>query len=345
MSVIEISFAVIITMFISVILTCVFANPSHKFQILDHPNERSLHTKPVSRTGGLAICVAVVLVAPVVTGWFSTDTSHVVLAFAVIVISTISFLDDRFTLNVGIRLIAHVGAAVLLLIAGYSLNVLELPLWQWQWPIMVGVIFSLIYIIWLVNLYNFMDGMDGFAGGMAVIGFIAYAIIGFQAGNLLFTTLCLVIAASSFGFLIFNFPPAKIFMGDVGSSTLGFLVAAFSLWASRDGIFPLWIAVLIFSPFIVDATLTLFRRLIRGEKIWEAHKSHYYQRLVQLGWGHRRTVLWEYLLMMLCSISAIVATKLGDISQLTLLIIWALIYSILIYYINKLEFRHKNCTI
>jgi len=189
-----------------------------------------------------------------------------------------------------------------------------------------------------------MDGMDGFAGGMTVIGFTIFAILGIQSGETLYATLCLVIASSALGYLIFNFPPAKIFMGDVGSSTLGFLVAAFSLWASRDGIFPLWVAVLVFSPFIVDATITLIRRLVKGEKVWIAHKTHYYQRLVQLGWGHRRTVLWEYLLMILCGISAIAASKMDGTQQWILLIIWVLIYSTLIYYINELEIRHKNCS-
>lgn len=93
----------------------------------------------------------------------------------------------------------------------------------------------------------------------------------------------LIIAAAFAGFLIFNFPPARIFMGDTGSSTLGLLAATLSLWGARDGVFPVWIAVLVFSPFIVDATVTLFWRLLRHEKIWQAHKAHYYQQLVQTG--------------------------------------------------------------
>jgi len=343
LSTVAISIAASLAFFMSFFLTLVFSNPLSNFQIIDYPNERSLHSTPVPRTGGLAMCSAIFIVMPIIAVVLKADTSLIAILIGTLVVSAISFLDDRFTLNASIRLLVHVGVAALLLIAGYSLSVFEMPLWPWEWPVAVGAGFSLLYIVWLINLYNFMDGMDGFAGGMAVIGFVTFAILGFQADETLYATLCLVIAASALGFLIFNFPPAKIFMGDVGSSTLGFLVAVFSLWASRDGIFPLWIAVLIFSPFIVDATLTLFRRLIKGEKIWEAHRSHYYQRLVQLGWGHRRTVLWEYLLMVLCGVSAIVATKINGHLQWALLIIWVMIYSILVFYINKLEFRHKNC--
>ena len=344
MSVVVIGVSAFLAFFISALLTRNFSNPLYKLQILDHPNERSLHSVPVPRTGGLAICAAIFVVAPIIAVALKADTSLIAILIGALVVSAISFLDDRFTLNASIRFLVHVGVAALLLITGYSLSVFEMPQWQWQWPMVVGVIISLLYIVWLVNLYNFMDGMDGFAGGMAVIGFVTFAILGLQADELLYATLCLVIASSALGFLVFNFPPAKIFMGDVGSSTLGFLVAAFSLWASRDGLFPLWVAILVFSPFIVDATITLVRRIFRGERVWEAHRSHYYQRLVQLGWGHRRTVLWEYLLMILCGVSAIAATKMDGALQWVLLIIWIMIYSILIYYINRLEFRHKNCT-
>ena len=96
-------------------------------------------------------------------------------------------------------------------------------------------------------------------------------------------------------------------MGDVGSSTLGLLAAAFSLWGARDGVFPFWVAILVFSPFIADASVTLVRRLLRGEKIWQAHKTHYYQKLVQAGWGHRKTVLVEYAIMIGCGITALLS--------------------------------------
>jgi UDP-N-acetylmuramyl pentapeptide phosphotransferase/UDP-N-acetylglucosamine-1-phosphate transferase len=187
-----------------------------------------------------------------------------------------------------------------------------------------------------------MDGMDGLAGGMTVVGFGTFAILAWQTDDFLFASLSLIIAASAAGFLVFNIPPAKIFMGDTGSSTLGFLVAAFSLWATRNKIFPIWVTVLIFSPFIVDATVTLLRRLLRHEKIWKAHKSHYYQRLVRLGGGHRRTLLWEYVLMVACAASAFYAKQLSIQGQQLLIISWFVIYVLILLYIPRLEIAKER---
>ena len=126
-------------------------------------------------------------------------------------------------------------------------------------------------------------------------------------------------------------------MGDTGSSVLGLLAAAMTLWADRDGVFPLWTGVLIFSPFIVDSTVTLVRRLVNGERVWIAHKDHFYQRLVQLGWGHRRTVYWEYVLMGGCALSAVTAVELSPDAQAFLLWGWALAYTMLIGIVYRLE--------
>jgi UDP-N-acetylmuramyl pentapeptide phosphotransferase/UDP-N-acetylglucosamine-1-phosphate transferase len=192
----------------------------------------------------------------------------------------------------------------------------------------------------MINLYNFMDGMDGFAGGMAVIGFSTLAWLGRADAG--FAAVCLTVAAASAGFLIHNFPPAKIFLGDTGSTTLGFLAAACSLWGSKADLFPFWVALLVFSPFIVDATVTLLRRLLRGEKVWEAHRKHYYQRLVLLGWGHRRTVLVEYALMLACAGSAELAIHLSPAGQATLAAGWLLIYGLLMWGVGRLERRRAT---
>ena len=115
-------------------------------------------------------------------------------------------------------------------------------------------------------------------------------------------------------------------MGDTGSSLLGLLAGGLSMWGAREGVFPFWVALLVFSPFIVDATVTLLRRLGRGERVWQAHKSHYYQRLVQSGWGHRKTVLYEYVLMLACGLSALLAQQLNLQGQVALILFWCLVY-------------------
>jgi UDP-N-acetylmuramyl pentapeptide phosphotransferase/UDP-N-acetylglucosamine-1-phosphate transferase len=189
----------------------------------------------------------------------------------------------------------------------------------------------------MINLYNFMDGMDGFAAGMTLFGFGALALIGWQARDLPFAAVSAAIAAAGAGFLAGNFPPARIFLGDMGSATLGLLAAAVSLIGAQKGLFPLWVAWLAFSPFIVDATWTLLRRLLRGEPVWQAHRSHHYQRLVLAGWSHRRTLLRAYLLMAACAVTAVAAPGMSVRDQWLLLGAWACIYALLGYKTRLVE--------
>jgi UDP-N-acetylmuramyl pentapeptide phosphotransferase/UDP-N-acetylglucosamine-1-phosphate transferase len=173
-------------------------------------------------------------------------------------------------------------------------------------------------IAWTTNLYNFMDGSDGLAGGMAVIGFGTYASAAWIGGNVEFELLAWSIAAAAAGFLIFNFPPAKIFMGDVGSIPLGFLAGALGVAGWQRELWPLWFPLVVFAPFIVDASVTLVRRVLRGERVWEAHRQHYYQRLILSGWSHRRTAVSEYGLMLLCGAAALTGLQQPPAGQFAL---------------------------
>ena len=330
---------VVVSFALSVWMTWRFCYSKSTLQIIDHPTERSLHSHPLPSTGGIAILMAILLGTTLFSLAHMLGMDLIVIGIGALLVSSVSLLDDRFTIHPIYRLITHASVAVLLIYFGFSLDQINLPAVSFVLPLAIGSIFSLLYIMWMVNLYNFMDGMDGFAGGMAVIGFGTFAALGWQAGNEQFFAVSLVVSAAAAGFLVFNFPPARIFMGDVGSSTLGFLAAAFSLWASRDGIFPLWVGVLIFSPFVVDATVTLVRRMLCGEKIWEAHRTHYYQRLVQLGWGHKRTMLFEYALMALCGISALWALNQLPPFQWLVIGILAVFYAGLMLFVGHLEAR------
>ena len=262
------------------------------------------------------------------------------LLFGLAPLGVVAVIDDWHGIRFQWRLLAHVGVAAGLAWAGYVPNPLELPGFDWLLPEWIAVFFALAITVWMINLYNFMDGMDGFAGGMAVIGFATLAWLGRADES--FASVCLIVAAASAGFLVHNFPPAKIFMGDTGSTALGFLAAACSLWGSKSGLFPFWVAILVFSPFIADATVTLLRRLLRGEKIWEAHRTHYYQRLVLLGWGHRRTVLAEYALMLACAGSALLAIHLSPVGQAVLAVGWITIYGLLMRGVGWLERRRAT---
>lgn len=321
-------------------LTWRFCDPASRFYIPDHPNERSLHAYPLPRSGGLAILAGVVLGMALVVWRANRMTSVFWLSLSLLLVALVSYIDDRRHVPVIGRLIVHLIAASLLLWGGFFLRVFNIAGLEFTMTTFLGGVFSMVFIVWMINLYNFMDGMDGFAGGMAVIGFGTFALLGWEAEDVLFTWLNLVTAAAAGGFLLFNFPPARIFMGDVGSSILGLLAAAFSLWGTRDGIFPFWAALLVFSPFIVDATVTLLRRLIQGEKFWQAHKTHYYQKLVLAGWGHRKTVLLEYIIMIVCGITALWGIRFPDKLQSVLVGGWVLFYFFFFLWVSRLAARH-----
>ncbi len=336
-----ISVLVVVSFLLSMCLTRMFMSPSSRLRVMDHPNERSLHTVPVPRAGGVAILIAFFVGMGLVALLLDTVVSPVIVLSALL-IAGISFLDDCYSLGVAFRFVIHFSVAILLVMNGFRLDSFEFPGGVWQWHEYVATTVSCFLVVWLINLYNFMDGMDGFAAGMAIIGFSSFALLGWQAQHQLFMSANLIIVSAVIGFILFNFPPAKIFMGDTGSSTLGFFAAAFSLWASADEIFPIWVALLIFSPFVVDASVTLLRRLVRGERIWEAHKSHYYQRLVQIGWGHKKTVLYSYALMLMCAVSSYFAIQFGSITQLLTIAAWIIIYISIIIAIGMLENRYKR---
>jgi len=307
-------------------------------RMLDKPNARSLHGTAVPRTGGIAIvlalgvaCVLAVATSPFPAAWPWMGA-------AALLVGGVSFLDDLGEVKARYRLAAHLGAGVALLAGGISWSPFELPGLVWDIPDPLAWFLTLLYSVWMINLYNFMDGMDGFAGGMAVFGFGALAVLAWQAGDAGFALANAAIAAASGGFLTGNFPPARIFLGDTGSAVLGLFAATLSLAGAQRGLFPLWLAWLVFSPFIVDATWTLLRRASRGERVWQAHRSHYYQRLVLAGWSHRKTALWSYVLMAACAATAVAAKDMGVTDQWFLLAAWAVIY-LLIGYRTRLAER------
>ncbi len=256
--------------------------------LLDIPNERSSHTKPKPKIGGIAIMVGVLLGSV----WLYKTTPWLIILVAV-VLTVLSVIDDKQGLPVFYRLMAHLTAASIVI-----LN--ETPSDKWLISFIV-----IIFVVWMTNLYNFMDGLDGLAGGMTCFGFGAYALAAYLGGDVSFSLLNLVIVTATFAFLIFNFPPAKVFMGDAGAIPLGFLAAAFGLYGYNHNLWPWWFPIIVFSPFIFDATITLLKRLLRREKVWVAHKEHFYQRLAQMGLGHLYTTLFAYIVIALGCILAL----------------------------------------
>jgi UDP-N-acetylmuramyl pentapeptide phosphotransferase/UDP-N-acetylglucosamine-1-phosphate transferase len=286
---------------------------------LDHPKPRSLHQSPVPRTGGIGVHLGIVLawggVAPSLPleAWF---------AFALLLL--VSFVDDVRGLPAPWRLAAH------LLAAGIVATALLLNDYG-----AAAVLIGALVVAWMTNLYNFMDGADGVAGGMTVFGFSFYGIAAWLSDSPIFALANASVAAAAAAFLVFNFHPARIFLGDVGSVPLGFVAATFGLvgWLQHD--WPWWFPVFVFSPFIVDASVTLARRLVRGERVWEAHRDHYYQRLVQMGWGHRRTAVAEYALMLVSGLLALATLSAAAAGQTVALVATAAVYAAVIAWVER----------
>lgn len=254
--------------------------------ILDVPNHRSSHTIPTPRGGGAAIVLAFA-VGLAALGFFGIATmSHIAgIGGGAILIALIGWVDDRRSVAARYRFLVQVGAAVWALwwigglpVVGIGNTKLHLGL--------AGSLLAVIGTVWYTNLFNFMDGIDGIAGSQAATCGTVAAILLFLAGRLDLAAIALLVAAASIGFLIWNWSPARIFMGDVGSSMLGFVFATLAIGAENTGAVPLGVSLLLGAFFILDTTITLFRRVARGAKWYEAHRSHAYQRAVQSGFTH-----------------------------------------------------------
>jgi UDP-N-acetylmuramyl pentapeptide phosphotransferase/UDP-N-acetylglucosamine-1-phosphate transferase len=276
----------------------------------DHPNERSLHSHAVPRLGGIGVMAGSIPMLAL-TG----NGAVALIAACALFLALVSLADDARSLPIEVRLPAHaVAAAVAILAVGDP---------AWGWAIAIAAVFA---IMWMTNLYNFMDGSDGLAGGMALIGFGALALAANDAGFRALALGCTAVAAAAGGFLLHNFPPARVFLGDSGSVPLGFLAGSLGALGAARGAWAWWFPALVFSPFIVDATVTILRRVLRKERIWIAHRSHFYQRLVLAGWSRRRLALASCGLMLAVACSALVARESGETLRYVIILVWSAIY-------------------
>ncbi|MCY7346009.1 MAG: glycosyltransferase family 4 protein [Pyrinomonadaceae bacterium] len=270
-----------------------FRRWSLRRELFDVPNERSSHTQPTPRGGG-AIIVAVSLTAYVVYTVFISGTFVWGYLLGAILVAGVSWLDDLYSVSFLWRFSVHALAAVIIILTLGSFGELTVPLLGTYYFGIFGSIVTFLWIVWLTNAYNFMDGIDGIAGLQAVTAGIGWLLIGRLLG---FETAGFyggVLASSSLGFLIHNWQPAKIFMGDVGSAFSGYSFAVIPLLAKNEaGADDANSSYLFFSAaalvwlFVFDTFLTFGRRLFKGEKVWNAHRRHLYQSLVQSGHTHR----------------------------------------------------------
>jgi UDP-N-acetylmuramyl pentapeptide phosphotransferase/UDP-N-acetylglucosamine-1-phosphate transferase len=254
--------------------------------MLDRPNERSSHIVPTPRGGGIAVVAAILL------GWLAligiAPVSHRLFAVmaGALLLAVVSGLDDRRSLPALPRLLAQIVAVALGMVALAPLG----PVFQDRLPPVLDIMAATLLWVWFVNLFNFMDGIDGIDGSEAAaiaLGLVAFATFGVGSAPV-FATLAATIGAAALAFLMWNWSPAKIFLGDAGSIPLGYLLGFLLLAEAARGFWK--VALILPLYFLADATITLLRRLARGERVWQAHREHFYQQAVQRGLGHADVV-------------------------------------------------------
>ncbi len=262
--------------------------------IIDNPNERSSHTIPTPRGGGLSFVITFLITLAgaylfEVTEFAPQTEPFLAIFCSGLLVAAIGFWDDHVHIPARWRFLTHSIAA---LIGLYLLGIPEIPLPGTTLDLgLFGYPLGIIVLVWLLNLFNFMDGIDGIAGSEALfVGISAIVIMQLSdAGNFSAPILWLsILMAGIAGFLVWNWPPAKIFMGDAGSGFLGLMLGLFALWSAKLGL-SIWCWVILLALFITDATVTLLIRMKNGERWFEAHRSHLYQQLSRK-WGDHRSV-------------------------------------------------------
>ena len=279
--------------FVSAIATRQLVANSHRLSTLDIPNERSSHLTPTPRGGGIAF-VATSLVGFLLLLLNDTldNKSLLALCCAGAIVAMAGHLDDRQKISgAAVRLVLHaIGAIILIIGIGIPSQISLFD--RTVNTGIIGSILGVLYLVWLLNLFNFMDGTDGIAASEAIFVCVAGAVLNYYVLSVInFSAAAMILTASTFGFILYNWSPAKIFMGDVGSGYLGIVVGGLSLMAAKQQASLLWVWIILLAVFVSDATITLIRRLLRKQKPHVAHRSHAYQHLAIRFNSHSKVAL------------------------------------------------------
>jgi Fuc2NAc and GlcNAc transferase len=274
--------------------------------VVDIPNERSSHVVPTPRGGGVAVDTAVLIFLAVLEALDRPLPPYAFYALVAgtLLIAVVSWIDDLGHLAARVRFLFQFAAAGIAIVAFGPFTMFG-PL---TLPLAIGLAVTVFWIAGVTNAYNFMDGIDGIAASQAIAGGIGWAVVGWLREDAAAVTLAPLLAASSAGFLLHNWPPARIFMGDVCSAFLGYSFAVLPMLVRHErGRFDLT-AILVLWPFLFDTSFTLLRRLRRRENVFQAHRSHLYQRLVIAGYSHRAVTTLYFALAMLGVLLAVALT-------------------------------------
>lgn len=306
--------------FLSWLVTACVKGLAPRMGLLDRPNERSSHSTVTPRAGGLGFVLVWMFGC---LAFLGLDNGHQLnhLSFGTymataLAVSGISLRDDISSVSPLKRFAVHLGAGLVIVTTCGPFQVIDLG-----WSLSLGHFGGVITILWIVgltNAFNFMDGIDGIAGLQAVVAAFAWCLAGAIVGSPFISGISGVLAGAGIGFLVHNWSPARIFMGDVGSAFLGFHFAIISLflrsdlnedviWSLRLPLF----AMAVVWPFVWDSGFTFLRRLVRREKVWEPHRSHLYQRMVQAGWRHAWVASYYGGWATACSLAAIHYLRFG----------------------------------
>ncbi|EED33754.1 glycosyl transferase, group 4 family protein [gamma proteobacterium NOR5-3] len=296
----------LVALALTLIATAAYLPMARRLRFLDAPNHRSAHEAVTPSSGGVAVvaAIAVTWAAAQLSGQILWQAPERLMLLLLIAVCALGAWDDRRPVPVYLRL------PLFFLLAGVAIGgYLDLELLPfWLWPSLI------LGLAWLLNLYNFMDGIDGFAALQTVLVAGSMLALGYLSGaSSEFLTLCAIIVGAYAGFLVFNWPPAKLFMGDAGSLSGGLLLGWLGLWAWRDGLMPPVVWCLLMSPFLLDTGITLIARALRGERLTEAHNGHCYQRLAR-HWGSHRRV--DYALLLFQGLWLVPLALIGVVSAL-----------------------------
>lgn len=274
-------FVLAVAFFATVLGIMVYARIARALGIVAVPNERTLHAKPTVRGAGIVIALvfSIHVLARYLGGELSC-TAFVPLFAGGGAIAILGMIDDVVQLSTRMRLMAHLGGALL------AVAVIGEP-FGLGW---LGLAFVVLALVWMINLYNFMDGIDGMAASGGMFVGIAAGLFLWNAGSS-FSLLPLVLGTASLGFLMFNWPPARLFMGDSGSGFYGYAFGVIALLTIHEGTLSLWTWIILLGYFVGDTTTTLAIRIATVRRFWGTHRSHAYQNLARIWSDHRRMTL------------------------------------------------------
>jgi UDP-N-acetylmuramyl pentapeptide phosphotransferase/UDP-N-acetylglucosamine-1-phosphate transferase len=352
-------------------LVAVLIQLAPQIGLIDRPNARSSHARATPRGGGIGFVVAAIM--GVVIGRFSAGAGSPLAALggdavgvwllAAVFIAAISLRDDFKSLGVGFRFGCHLAAALALGWGAAWIDLFWVPWWGEASLGWMGVGVTVLWVVGMTNVYNFMDGIDGIAGVQAVAAAVAWGVAGWWLDLPAVVLVAALVGGGALGFLRHNWSPARIFMGDVGSAFLGLTFAALPLlaleevgrtwggttgaglapgaWGTAAGVLPVFGGLVVW-PFVGDGVFTFLRRLKNREKVWEAHRSHLYQRLTQCGWSHARVSSLYGAWAVVCGAAGLVVLAGAECAPLVAVLVPALSLAGLVRFVGRCERRREG---